>query len=124
MSNFTLSVSMCAGVSGSRPRREYMAPSTAADPHVRGHPPRNVEYGMYFAQCVCVCVCIRCDVGCSNHEEVDSCNRTVIECTSLCYAAGIFHPRRFNALYNCFDCESLAVTPCHAPPAEFSETVY
>ena len=54
MSYFTLSVSMCAGVSGSGPGQEYMAPSTAADPHVRGHPPGDMEYGMYSAQCVCV----------------------------------------------------------------------
>ena len=58
MSYFTLSVSMCAGVSCSGPRQEYIAPSTAADPHVRGHPPGDMDYGMYSAQCVCACVCV------------------------------------------------------------------
>ena len=63
MSYFTLSVSMCAGVSGSAPRQECVAPPTAVALHVREQPPEDTRDGMYVfvhSMCVfaCVCVCV------------------------------------------------------------------
>ena len=36
-----------------------MSPPTAAAPHVRGHPPGDMGYGMYSVQCACVRACVR-----------------------------------------------------------------
>ena len=94
---FFLSVSMCAGVSGNRPRQECVAPPTAAAPQVRGHPPGDMGYGMYYCT-VCMCMCIY-----------------------ACVCVYIHVYTLFDALHNCFYCESLAVAPCHAPPAKCSE---
>ena len=53
-----------AGVLDNGVRQECVAPPTAAAPHVRGHPPVDMGYGMYSTQCVCgACACVRCDVG-------------------------------------------------------------
>ena len=49
--------SLCAGVFGAGRRQKYMSPPTAAAPHVRGHPPGDMGYGMYSVQCVSECMC-------------------------------------------------------------------
>ena len=49
---------MRAGVSGNGSSEECIAPPTVTIPHVRGHPPGEMGYGMYSVQCVCMCVCV------------------------------------------------------------------
>ena len=46
--------SVCAGVFGDGGRQEYMSPPTPVAPHVSGHPPGDIGYGMHPEQCVCV----------------------------------------------------------------------
>ena len=63
-----LCVHVCADVSGSGPRQEYMTPPTAAGPHIRGHPLGDMGYGMYYRlygiwcvlciACVCMFACV------------------------------------------------------------------
>ena len=49
----------CAGVfGGNRDRQEFMSPPTPVAPHIRGHPPGDIVYGMYPVQCIHVCVCV------------------------------------------------------------------
>ena len=50
--------SVCAGVFGDGGRQEYMSPPTPVAPHISGHPPGDIGYGMHPAQCVHVCVCV------------------------------------------------------------------
>ena len=58
-----------AGVSGNGRRQDCVAPPTAAAPHIRGHPPGDMGYGIYYCtvcvwcMCMCMCIYIRCDVG-------------------------------------------------------------
>ena len=51
-------LSLCAGVFGDGGRQEYMSPPTPVAPHISGHPPGDIGYGMHPAQCVHVCACM------------------------------------------------------------------
>ena len=70
--------SVCAGVFGDVGRQEYMSPPTPVAPHVRGHPPGDIGYGMHPAQCVHVCVCVSLHV-CVHILEVHG-----VSCVSVC----------------------------------------